>query len=160
MKEVRYNGKGFKVIWKGIQNSKTKPLTVVCERDITPTYTEDAPYGTLVFKGNVKVQPDTADWKTKHIVVALPDDNADTYVICISEDVEIVSGDAGIYTWNTGGYKNTGSQAIIRTTPGTIIKVWGYNRRSYYYITLTNDGKIEHVRDVEVIENEDEMVSL
>jgi len=122
------------IYWKGQQNSKTFPLTVIMIGYEGEPITNE----TVVFKGRVFFPKD--EWS--HKIIAEKDDNCDTLVACILCDTVIVKGVASYKRRNTGGYKNTGDQIVIQCLPNTIVKVFGYDRRDYILYKVTEKGLV------------------
>ena len=140
MKLTNHQKTRMEVVWKGVQNSKTLPLFLL--------HTSNTIFNRLairnnnnmaVFKGQIKVQEGT------NLGLAVTNMQADTIAIALNGDVEMESGVGGIYTWNTGGYKNTGDQAFIVVRPGAVLRIWGYNRRDYDLFQVMEDGKLNRL---------------
>ena len=131
------------VFWRGPQNSKTPPQTLIIEDykgDVHTTY--------QVFRGYVM-------FSSGHVALGIPDDNSEYVVACIPDDVEVIKGTYHIRHWNTGGYGNTGDSAIIMCTPGTIIRVYGYKRRTSYLYEITENGVEQLSDNIEIFNPED-----
>ena len=132
MKEIGSENNSFVILWRGQQNSKKPPLTLICQREVEPLHTDPA----VVYRGMAKFPTLESD----HRVILIPSDARGTLVACFSYDVVPVKGICAIKSWDTGGYKNTGVQSIIMCRPGLIVKAYGYNRRTYGYEIVTHEG--------------------
>ena len=134
-------GTEMKVIWRGVQNSKTEPIKILSTENVEVENGEFGPvWGTI------------EEVKTNKGPTFIFRSEPKSYLVyASSDDVEVVKSDSYyIRQWNTGGYKNTGDQFLLCCTPGTILIVYGYNRRTYGYRRITENG-VEPMEDIEVL---------
>jgi len=137
----------IRVIWTGIQNSKTPGIKILSDEHFSEEELENGfgPYWGSIYE--------VYGSDPKFIFSRTP---KEYLVYAANKDVEVVKSDGyNLFTWDTGGYGNTGCQCLLCCTPGTIIISYGYKRRDYGYLKIEDEGKIIPLPEWEVIKKDE-----